>query len=137
MADVVPIRPRPESEKITLNLGYVDLGRIDLLVRDGFYTNRTDFIRTAIRHQLHQHNDEAKQSASRLQLELGICHFSRDHLERLENDGKMLDVRVLGLATIAADVTPALARATIRSLIILGALHADPEVKAALADRIS
>ena len=137
MADVVPIRPRPESEKITLNLGYVDLGRIDLLVRDGFYANRTDFIRTAIRAQLVQHNDEAKQSASRLQLELGICHFSREKLERLQAAGEMLDVRVLGLATIAADVPPELARATIRSLIILGALHAEPAVKAALADRLS
>jgi Arc/MetJ-type ribon-helix-helix transcriptional regulator len=125
-----------ESEKITINVGYVDLGHIDLLVREGFYSNRTDFIRTAIRNQLERHGEAAQASSKRRQLELGLCHFSVRDLEAARDAGEMLDIRVLGLATIASDVTPELARSAIRSVTVLGALHADHAVKAALADRI-
>jgi Arc/MetJ-type ribon-helix-helix transcriptional regulator len=126
-----------DSEKITINLGYVDLGNVDLLVREGFYSNRTDFIRTAIRNQLQRHDEAARASTKRRQLQLGLCHFSTSDLEAARDAGEMLDIRVLGLATIASDVTPELARAAIGSLTVLGALHADPAVKAALADRIA
>lgn len=135
MADVVELRPKVDSEKITINLGFVDLGHIDLLVRDGFYSNRTDFIRTAIRNQLERHSDAARKSVVRKQLELGISRFTREQLEQVEASGEMLDIRVLGLASIASDVPPELARATIRSLNVLGALHASTAVKAALVDR--
>jgi len=127
----------PESEKLTINLGFVDLGRIDLLVRDGFYSNRSDFIRTAIRNQLVTHADIAQQATSRLSLELGLRTFTRSDLEAVAAAKERLEIRVLGLAIIADDVTPALARETIASLTVLGALHASPEVKAALADRLS
>lgn len=127
----------PESEKLTINLGFVDLGRIDLLVRDGFYSNRSDFIRTAIRNQLVTHAEIAQQATSRLSLELGLRTFTRSDLEAVAAAKERLDIRVLGLAIIADDVTPALARETIASLTVLGALHASPEVKAALADRLS
>lgn len=137
MSDRAPERLRADSEKITINLGFVDLGHIDLLVREGFYSNRTDLIRTAVRNQLERHGDIARQSASRRQLQLGLCHFSARDLERARDAGEMLDIRVLGLATIAADVSPELARATIGSLTVLGALHASPAVRAALADRLS
>ncbi len=126
-----------DSEKITINLGYVDLGNVDLLVREGFYSNRTDFIRTAIRNQLGRHDEASRTSTKRRQLQLGLCHFSTSDLEAARDAGEMLDIRVLGLATIASDVTPELARAAIGSLTVLGALHADPAVKAALADRIA
>jgi Arc/MetJ-type ribon-helix-helix transcriptional regulator len=126
----------PDSEKLTINLGYVDLGHIDLLVRDGFYSNRSDFIRTAIRNQLAAHADASKNAASRLTLELGLRTFTRRDLEAVQAAGERLRIRVLGLATIADDVTPDLARATIESIVVLGALHARAEVKAALADRI-
>ncbi len=129
-------RPKADSEKITINLGFVDLGHIDLLVRDGFYANRTDFIRTAIRNQLDRHGDATRTSVVRKQLTLGINHFTRNTLERVREAGDTMDIKVLGLASIAADVPPDLARATIRSLNVLGALHASAEVKAALADRI-
>ncbi|MDX3909238.1 MAG: hypothetical protein QHC67_05400 [Sphingobium sp.] len=135
-ADVYDFKPKADSEKITINLGFVDLGHIDLLVREGFYSNRTDFIRTAIRNQLERHGEAARKSVSRKQLELGISSYTRAQLEEVRTAGEMLDIRVLGLATIAADVSPELARATIRSLTVLGALHASPAVKAALADRI-
>ena len=125
-----------DSEKITINLGYVDLGHIDLLVREGFFSNRTDFIRTAIRNQLERHSEAARASTTRRRLQLGLCHFSADDLKAAQEAGELLDIRVLGLATIAPDVTPELARATIGSLTVLGALHADPAVKAALADRL-
>lgn len=130
-------RAKADSEKITINLGFVDLGHIDLLVRDGFFSNRTDFIRTAIRNQLERHGDATRTSVVRKQLDLGISHFSRALLEEARAAGEMLDIRVLGLASIAADVPADLARATIRSLTVLGALHASAEIKAALADRIA
>lgn len=126
----------PDSEKLTINLGFVDLGHIDLLVRDGFYSNRSDFIRTAIRNQLSTHADTARQAASRLTLELGFRIFTRENLEAVQAAGERLRIRVLGLAVIADDVTPALARATIESITVLGALHAPRDVKAALADRV-
>jgi Arc/MetJ-type ribon-helix-helix transcriptional regulator len=135
--NVTEIRPKAtDSEKITINLGYVDLGHIDLLVQEGFYSNRTDFIRTAIRNQIERHADVVRQAVTRKSVDLGLRHFSRDDLEAARDAGQVLDIRVLGLATIAQDVTPELARATIASLTVLGALHASAAVKAALADRI-
>jgi Arc/MetJ-type ribon-helix-helix transcriptional regulator len=126
----------PDTEKITVNLGFVDLGHVDLMVREGFYSNRTDFIRTAIRNQLERHADVVKQSTVRKSLDLGLRSFSREDLEAAKRAGEMLHINVLGLATIADDVTPDLARATIASVSVLGAFHAAPAVKAALADRI-
>jgi Arc/MetJ-type ribon-helix-helix transcriptional regulator len=135
--NVHELRPRAgsDTEKITINLGYVDLGHIDLLVQDGFYSNRTDFIRTAIRNQIERHADATKQSVVRKSLDLGLRHFSREDLEAARAAGQRLDIRVLGLASIAADVSPELARATIASVSVLGALQASAAVKAALADR--
>jgi Arc/MetJ-type ribon-helix-helix transcriptional regulator len=117
-------------------LGYVDLGHIDLLVQDGFYSNRTDLIRTAIRNQIERHADAARQSVARKKLDLGLRHYTRDDLEAARAAGQMLHIRVLGLASIAADVSPELACATIASISVLGALQASAAVKAALADRI-
>lgn len=134
MADTRP--KTAESEKITINLGFVDLGQIDLLVREGFYSNRTDFIRTAIRNQTERHAEAIRQTVTRKSVDLGLRHFSRADLEAARDAGQMLDIRVLGLATIDADVSPELARAVIASIAVLGALHASAAVKAALADRI-
>ncbi len=136
-----PVRPGsrvrvPDSEKITINLGYVDLGQIDLLVQEGFYSNRTDFIRTAIRNQLDRQNDAVKQSLARHRLTLGVSVYSRTELEMLAARGERLDLQVLGLLIIAPDVPADLARATIASIYVLGALQASAEVKAALSDRI-
>jgi Arc/MetJ-type ribon-helix-helix transcriptional regulator len=124
-----------ESEKITINIGHIDLGQIDLLVQEGFYSNRTDFIRTAIRNQLTTHADVVKHTVARRTLVLGLQHFSRQDLEAAQTAGQMLRIQVLGLARIADDVSPELARATIESINVLGALQASPAVKAALADR--
>ncbi len=134
MTDV--LRSRPDTEKISMNLGFVDLGHIDLLVQDGFYSNRTDFIRTAIRNQLDRHSDVVKKSIGRQSLELGLRRYTRAELEAARDAGTMLDINVLGLVTIAADVTAALARDTIASVSVLGAFHASPEIKDALADRM-
>ena len=125
-----------DSEKITINLGFVDLGHIDLLVREGFYSNRTDFIRTAIRNQLASHADAVRQSIVRHTLELGLRRVTRRELEEAKAKGVRLQIQVVGLATIDDDVTPDLARETIESITVLGALHAGKEVKSALADRI-
>src|SRR5436190_14993348 len=128
--------PKPLDEKITINIGYVDLGQIDLLVQEGFYANRTDLIRTAIRNQLATHAEAVRQAVTRKTLVLGIQHFSADDLRAARKAKQRLQVRVLGLASIAPDVTPDLALATIESIVVLGALHASPAVKAALADRM-
>lgn len=132
-----PTTPKPaESEKITINLGFVDLGQIDLLVAEHYYSNRSDFIRTAIRNQLGIHADAVKEVAERKMLVLGLQHLSVADLQAVKDARQKLQIRVLGLATIADDVTPELALTTIESLRVLGALHASPQVKAALAGRI-
>ena len=125
-----------ELEKITINMAPVDLGQIDLLVQEGFYQNRTDFIRTAIRNQLTAHAEAVEQTVSRKELVLGLQHYTRRDLEAVRAAGETLRIRVLGLASIADDVPPELALATIESLVVLGAFRASPAVKAALAERI-
>lgn len=134
MADLQP--KAGGTEKITVNLGVVDLGQIDLIVQEGFYSNRTDFIRTAIRNQLGTHADVIKQSVSRRTLVLGLNHYTRADLEKVRSAGETLDIQVLGLVSIAQDVSPELAQETIQSITVLGALHASSAVKKALADRI-
>ena len=124
------------TEKITINLGVVDLGQIDLLVQEGFYSNRTDLIRTAIRNQLATHSEVVRETVARKTFVLGLQHYTRSDLEAVQAAGQTLQIQVLGLASIAEDVTPELARATIDSVVVLGALHASAAVKAALAARI-
>lgn len=127
---------RPPDQKLTINLGCVDLGQIDLLVQEGFYANRADLIRTAVRNQLTAHQDVVRQVVSRKTLVLGIQQFTAADLQSVVDAGEQLEVRVLGLVVIAPDVTPALARAAIGSLTVLGALQADGAVKSALRDRM-
>ena len=134
-------RPKPgartgESEKITLNLGHVDLGHVDLLVSEGVYSNRTDFIRTAIRNQIERHADITRQSVARKSVEVGMRRYSRADLETLRAAGERIEIRVLGLAVIAPDVPAELARDTIASVEVLGSLQASPSVKQALSDRL-
>jgi Arc/MetJ-type ribon-helix-helix transcriptional regulator len=129
-------RKEAESEKITINLGYVDLGHIDLLVQEGFYSNRTDFIRAAIRTHLGSHGDVLKQTVARRSMVLGLQRYSREHLERVRKAGEQLHIQVLGLALIDEDVPTELARQTIASIAVLGALRASSAMRAALADRI-
>jgi Arc/MetJ-type ribon-helix-helix transcriptional regulator len=124
------------TEKITINLGFVDLGQIDLIVSDGFYSNRTDFVRTAIRNQLDKHADVLKQSIRRKRFDLGLHDYTVEYLEMLHKSGRTIDIRVIGLARISADVSADLARSTIASISVLGALQASVAVKSALADRV-
>jgi Arc/MetJ-type ribon-helix-helix transcriptional regulator len=131
-----PKRGVGDTEKLTINLGVVDLGQIDLLVQEGFYSNRTDLIRTAIRNQLTVHAEQVKRTAARHTLMLGLQHVSRAELEQARDAGQLLQIQVVGLARIAADVPPALARATIKSIHVLGAFHCSAAVRKALADRI-
>lgn len=125
------------TEKITINLGLVDLGQVDLLVQEGFYSNRTDFIRTAIRDRLATHAEEVRQTVARKTLVLGLQRYTRQDLEAVCEAGETLEIKVLGLASIADDVSPELARETIDSIVVLGAFRASPAIKAALSDRIS
>jgi len=134
--DLEPPRKPPESEKLTLNLGFVDLGHIDLLVAEGFYSNRSDFIRTAIRNQLDRQQEAVRQSVIRHQLDLGLRHYATVDLEAVRAAGEKLAIRVLGLAVIAPDVSPELAAETIDSVHVLGALQASAAVRSALAGRI-
>ena len=126
-----------KTEKITINIGVVDLGQIDLLVREGFYANRTDFIRSAIRAQLANRASAVDDTVARRTLVLGTQHYGRSDLEKLLAARQKVHIRVLGLVTIADDVTPELARRTIASVEVLGAFRASTAVKAALADRIA
>lgn len=136
-AGVIQLRDRvPDTEKLTINLGYVDLGRIDLLVQEGFFSNRTDFIRTAIRNQLNRQSAEVSRSIDRHTFEVGLLELGVAKLEAAQAGGEMLHVKVVGLVRIASDVTPELALQTIGSLTVPGALQASPAIKAALAARI-
>lgn len=137
--NITPIEHRQrtgETEKMTVNVGVVDLGHVDLLVQEGFYSNRSDLMRTALRNQLALHADTLKQTVSRRTLTVGLQHHSRADLEALVSAGQRLQVQVVGLARIADDVTPELALAAIESVTVLGAFQASPEVRRALADRI-
>lgn len=134
---MAPAGKPAESEKLTINLGFVDLGQIELLVQEGFYSNRTDFIRTAIRNQIERHADVVRQVITRKSVVLGVRHITHAELTAAVTAGEQLDIRVLGLAVIAADVPPDLARSAIISLNVLGSLQASAAVKAALTDRIS
>ena len=134
---LVPTVKAPESEKLTINLGLVDLGQIELLVQEGFYANRTDFIRTAIRNQIERHADTVRQVVARKSVDLGVRQITRAEQIAAEAAGQMLDIRVLGLAVVAPDIPVDLARRTIATLQVLGALHASDAIKAALADRIT
>ena len=125
-----------DSEKVTVNLGLVDLGKVDLMVQEGFYSSRTDFIRTAIRNHLATHEDSVRQAVTRKSLVTGLLHLGRTELEEAKKSGKRLRISVVGLARIADDVPAALALATIESVSVLGAFQASPAVRAALKDRI-
>ncbi|MES2664494.1 MAG: CopG family transcriptional regulator [Pseudomonadota bacterium] len=126
-----------DSEKVTINLGHIEAGQIELLVLEGFYSNRSDFIRTAIRNLIDRHAPAVDQAIARRKVILGLHRFGRAELESVQAAGAALDIRVLGLAVIDADVPAALARATIRSVSVLGAFQASADVKTALADRMS
>ncbi len=135
--NVRDLKPKlAESEKITINLGLIDLGQIDLLVSEGFYSNRTDLIRTAIRNQLATHAEVVRQTVARKSLVLGMHHYSRADLEAAQRAGERLQIQVLGLASIATDVSVELALATIESIFVLGTLQASSALKTALAGRI-
>ncbi|MDQ6732062.1 MAG: CopG family transcriptional regulator [Actinomycetota bacterium] len=124
-----------KSEKITINVGLIDLGQIDLLVSEGFFANRTDFIRTAIRRQIESRSSSVERTVARRELTLGSEHYGRRDLEKLRDSGHMVELRVLGLASIADDVSPELALATIAAVEVLGSFRAPRSVKAALASR--
>jgi Arc/MetJ-type ribon-helix-helix transcriptional regulator len=135
--NLVELKPKAsESEKITINLGFVDLGHIDLLVEEGFYSNRSDFIRTAIRNHLDRHAESVRTTVVRRELDVGLRRYAKADLEAVRAAGETLEIQVLGLAVIADDVTPDLARETIASIHVLGALQASAAVKAALSGRI-
>jgi Arc/MetJ-type ribon-helix-helix transcriptional regulator len=125
-----------DSEKITINLSAVDLGRIDLLAEEGFYSNRADFIRAAIRKELDSHRDVVEKSVARRSSTLGMVVYTRSFLEACLKKKQKLDVVVVGAVHFAGDVTPDLAKRTIQTLEIHGVLRASQEIKDALADRM-
>jgi len=134
---LVPTKEKlPETDKVTINLGLVDLAQMDLLVEEGFYTNRTDFVRTAIRKQLERHEEAIRQTVVRKRFVMGLQRYSKAELEKSVAAGEQLEIHVLGLATIDDDVTPELALAAIASIRVLGAFLASGPVKAVLAERI-
>ena len=108
-----------------------------MLVRESAFANRTDFIRTAIRNELTRQEDIVGQVKKREAPTLGIRHVARSELEKALRSGEKLELRVLGLLSLAADIDEDLAHATIESISILGAFHAPQKLKAALADRLA
>ena len=126
----------PDTEKITINISAVDLGKIDLLVQEGLYSNRTDFIRTAIRLQQDKHTLEIQQSIARNSYAIGVISYDRSDLEKLKVKGDKLKITSLGLLHLHNDIPAELAEEVIESVKMLGIFIASVEVKAALADRM-
>ncbi len=126
----------PDTEKITINLSAVDLGKVDLLVQEGLYSNRTDFIRTAIRNQLDRHNLEIQQSVARHAYVIGVLIYDRKDLERYRAKGEKLNLKTVGFLNLANDISPELASEVIESIQIRGIFQASEAVKAALAERM-
>lgn len=124
------------SEKITINMNAVDLGKVDLLVEEGFYANRTDFIRTAIRNQLDHYDEEVKDSIIRREFVVGVLVHTRKGLEKHLARQEKMRIRVVGVVVFDDDIPPELAEATIESIKVLGILRANKALKMALADRI-
>jgi Arc/MetJ-type ribon-helix-helix transcriptional regulator len=129
-------KPMADSEKITINMSAVDLGKVDLLVQEGLYANRTDFIRTAIRSQLERHNLEVQQSVARHSYGIGVFEYDLKDFERLKASGKRIKFTVVGVLHIAHDVPPDLAAEVIETIQVRGVFNASEAVKAALADRM-
>lgn len=125
-----------DIEKLSFNISVVDLGQIDLLVEQGFYSSRTDFLRAAIRSQIGAHADTIKQTITRKSGVLGVTHYSKASLDRRRYAAETLDITAVGMLVIGDDVTPELARATIASIAVYGVFRASPAVKEALADRM-
>ncbi len=125
-----------DSEKITINMGPVDLGKIDLLVEQGHYSNRTDFIRTAIRSQLDKHTPEVQHAVTTNSFAVGVLSYDRSHLERLKAKRKKLTITVIGALHLSKDISPELACEAIESVQVRGIFHASDEVKAALAGKM-
>jgi Arc/MetJ-type ribon-helix-helix transcriptional regulator len=125
-----------ETEKITINLGPVDLGRIDILVEQGLYSNRTDAIRSAIRNLLDRHEPVIQEISVRRSFAMGVLVFNQKDLERWKAEGKRVSLHVIGHLTLARDIDPELARETIDSISVRGVFRASDQLKQALADRI-
>lgn len=124
-----------DTEKITINMSAVDLGKIDLMVQEGSYSNRTDFIRTAIRSQLEKHTFEIQQTITRNSYVIGVLTYDQDDLEQKKAKGEKVNIRVLGLLHLASDISPNLAREVIESIQVRGIFQASDKVKTALIDR--
>ena len=125
-----------DTEKITINVSAVDLGRIDLLAEEGFYSNRTDFIRTAIRKELDVHREVVGKSVERRFAALGLVTYNRRSLEEYERKNEKVSINVVGGVVLSKDVTPELAVRTIERLKVHGILRAPQAVKDALASRM-
>ena len=118
----------PESEKLTINLGAVDLGSIDLLVAEGFFSNRSDLIRTAVRNLLAAHRDIVNGALVRQERTLGLRRVTRAELEALRQAGERIRIGVVGLVVIEPDVPADLIRG------IVGTFIADPAMTAGGGD---
>lgn len=125
-----------DTEKITINMSAVDLGKVDLLVQEGLYSNRTDFIRTAIRNALDKHNVEIQQSVIRHAFVIGMVHYDPSEFEECKSQGKKLRIRVIGMLDISSKITPELADQVVESIQVRGIFQAPEEVKKVLADRM-
>lgn len=120
-------------EKITINMEPVDLGRIDVLVAQGLFANRTDLIRTAIRNLLDRHDTVINEVVVKQSFAVGVMHVGRRDLEQRVAAGERIAVRVIGMLSIASDVDASLARDAIESITVHGVYRAPDQVKALFA----
>jgi len=127
------------TEKATINIGIMELAQIDLLVENMIYTNRSDFIRTAIRNQLEMHKSDIErlylqtkansfEPESQVQGGIGIYRLRKAALSDAMKSNKKLHIMVMGILLIDKDISPELFEATVESIKIYGKIQAQKSI---------
>jgi Arc/MetJ-type ribon-helix-helix transcriptional regulator len=124
---------KPQQLNVTMDAE--EIHQVDLMVEQGLYASRKDFLQLAARNLLREHGVEVPRPMTGELKVAGIAVHNRKSLEKLRAAGRQLELNVTGIFRLADDVTPELACAVIKSLTLRGTFEASAEVKATLKDR--
>lgn len=120
------------TEKITINVNTSDLGKIDLLIHEGYYSNRTDFIKSAIKSQVNKHDDEINMILSSKKKKdwfVGVYVLTEDELQALKRYGRKKAIRGMGLLIVDKDVSLDLMKTSISAIETYGVCRCSSEIK--------
>jgi Arc/MetJ-type ribon-helix-helix transcriptional regulator len=124
------------TEKITININTIDLGHIDLLVNEGYYATRTEFIKTAVKKQLDRHEEDTKKLIEQkakhgdYELSIGVGGFTKSELERIiQKKEAKIKMIFIGLFITPKDVTLELLEQAVESIKVYGVCRCSQEIK--------